>query len=64
MAESISKLSPMAVQGTKYYLVHARDHSVEDGLEAMVTLNSNVEANDITLTFSSLESLEWSHVAK
>lgn len=38
IAEEISLKSPVAVQGTKRTLIHARDHSVEDGLEYIVSL--------------------------
>lgn len=37
IAEEISLKSPVAVQGTKRTLVHARDHSIEDGLEYIVS---------------------------
>jgi len=38
MAEKISGFSPLAVQGTKYYLLYAREHTVQDGLDAMVSV--------------------------
>ncbi|XP_019872124.1 delta(3,5)-Delta(2,4)-dienoyl-CoA isomerase, mitochondrial [Aethina tumida] len=33
VAEEIAKKSPVAVQGTKYALVYARDHTVQEGLD-------------------------------
>lgn len=40
MAASIAAKSPLAVQGTKRTLLHARDHSVASGLEYVRTLNT------------------------
>lgn len=37
IAEEIAKKSPVAVQGTKVSLVYARDHSVQDGLNQIVS---------------------------
>lgn len=37
IAEEISKKSPVAVQTTKVSLVYARDHSVDDGLNQIVS---------------------------
>lgn len=39
IAEEIAKKSPVAVQGTKVSLVYARDHSVQEGLNQIVSLN-------------------------
>lgn len=36
LAEEISKLSPVAVQGTKHNLVYSRDHTVQEGLDHIV----------------------------
>lgn len=37
-AEEISKKSPVAVQGTKRHLIFARDHTVQEGLDHIVSL--------------------------
>lgn len=37
IAEEISKKSPVAVQGTKVSLIYARDHSVNEGLDQIVS---------------------------
>lgn len=37
IAEEIAKKSPVAVQGTKVSLVYARDHSVPEGLNQIVS---------------------------
>ena len=39
LAESIAVMSPVAVQGTKINLNYARDHSVEEGLDFVVSTN-------------------------
>lgn len=39
-AETIASKSPVAVQGTKHNLIYARDHSVGEGLDYMVTWNA------------------------
>ena len=39
-AKRIASLSPVAVVSTKLSLVHARDHSVEEGLRYMQYLNA------------------------
>ena len=38
-AKHIASLSPVAVVGTKLAMVHARDHSVDEGLRYMQYLN-------------------------
>ena len=38
LAESIAQMSPVAIQGTKVHLNYSRDHSVEEGLEYIVSL--------------------------
>lgn len=38
IAEEISKKSPVAVQGTKVSLVYSRDHTVQEGLDHIVSL--------------------------
>ena len=40
VASAIAAKSPLAVQGTKAVLVHARDHTVADGLDYVATRNS------------------------
>jgi enoyl-CoA hydratase/carnithine racemase len=40
VASSIAAKSPLAVQGTKAVLLHARDHTVMDGLDYVATRNS------------------------
>ena len=37
IAADIAEKSPIAVQGTKANLVYARDHSVSEGLEYVVS---------------------------
>lgn len=39
-ASSIAIKSPVAVQGTKHNLNYAREHSIEEGLNYMVTWNA------------------------
>ncbi|XP_044016220.1 delta(3,5)-Delta(2,4)-dienoyl-CoA isomerase, mitochondrial isoform X2 [Aphidius gifuensis] len=46
IAEEISLKSPVAVQGTKRTLIHARDHSVEDGLEYIRNINQTMIQSD------------------
>lgn len=38
VAELIAKRSPVAVQGTKQCLIYARDHTVQEGLDQMVSI--------------------------
>ncbi|PIK55125.1 putative delta(3,5)-Delta(2,4)-dienoyl-CoA isomerase, mitochondrial-like [Apostichopus japonicus] len=40
LANSISKKSPVAIQGSKVNLVYARDHSVQESLDFQVAWNS------------------------
>ena len=37
LAETMAQMSPVAVQGTKVNMNYSRDHSVEEGLEYMVS---------------------------
>ena len=37
LAERMAQMSPVAVQGTKVNLIYSRDHSVDEGLEYMVS---------------------------
>ncbi|XP_042869939.1 delta(3,5)-Delta(2,4)-dienoyl-CoA isomerase, mitochondrial-like isoform X2 [Penaeus japonicus] len=39
MATTIASMSPVAVQNTKTTLIHARDHTVQEGLDYVATLN-------------------------
>ncbi len=39
LAKVIAAKSPVAAQGTKHFLVHARDHTVAEGLESMARWN-------------------------
>ena len=39
-AAALAAKSPLAVQGTKQAMLHARDHSVGDGLEFVAMMNS------------------------
>ena len=57
MAKTIASKSPVAVQGTKMNLNFARDHTVDEGLEYIVSVD--VECFCFLIIF--LESLE--HVA-
>lgn len=45
-AQRIASLSPVAVVGTKMSLVHARDHSVDEGLKYMQYLNASFLQSD------------------
>ena len=40
LAEHIAAMSPGAIQGTKVNLNYARDHSVQEGLDFVVSLYS------------------------
>ena len=40
LAENIAAMSPVAIQGTKVNLNYARDHSVQEGLDFVVSLYS------------------------
>lgn len=37
IAETIANKSPVAIQGTKRSLVYSRDHTVDEGLENIVS---------------------------
>lgn len=39
VAKDIASKSPLAVVGTKRMITHARDHSVQDGLDYIATWN-------------------------
>lgn len=42
MAEEISRKSPVAIQTTKASLVYSRDHSVQEGLNHIVSVTDGV----------------------
>eukprot|EP00466_Bigelowiella_natans_P017918 jgi/Bigna1/54240/estExt_Genewise1Plus.C_300120 len=53
MAKLIASKSPVAVQGTKMALVHARDHSVKEGLDFIKNWNmSMLLSEDIAKSFA------------
>lgn len=39
LAENIANKSPVAVQGSKLSLIYSRDHSVQEGLDHIVSFN-------------------------
>ncbi|GAC76885.1 hypothetical protein PANT_22d00236 [Moesziomyces antarcticus T-34] len=45
-AALIASKAPVAVRGTKIYLLHSRDHSVEEGLKYVTALNSALLQSD------------------
>lgn len=48
-ATQLAKKSPLAVQGTKATMIHARDHSVPEGLEYVAMMNSaRLTSQDLT----------------
>lgn len=50
MAVNIASKSPVAVQGTKHNLNFSRDHSVQEGLDYMVTWNAAMlQSEDVKL---------------
>jgi enoyl-CoA hydratase len=46
IAETIAGKSPVAVAGTKKVLLHARDHTIADGLDYVATWNSGMLLGD------------------
>lgn len=55
IAEQISKKSPVAVQGTKASLVFSRDHSVQEGLDHIVSyFYRNVTKYTVKISISKL----------
>ncbi len=46
LATTIAEKSPLSIRGTKEILLHARDHSVADGLEYMATWNAATILSD------------------
>ncbi|CAE6447956.1 unnamed protein product [Rhizoctonia solani] len=52
LAKTIAAKSPVAVMGTKRFLLHARDHSVEQSLEYQATWNAAMlQSSDTTEAF-------------
>ncbi len=50
MAVNIASKSPVAVQGTKHNLNFSRDHSVQEGLDYIVTWNAAMlQSEDVKL---------------
>jgi enoyl-CoA hydratase/carnithine racemase len=50
LAHSIALKSPVAVRGTKRMLLHARDHSVSEGLDYVAVWNSvMLQAEDMSI---------------
>lgn len=48
IAESIAKKSPVAVQGTKTSIVYSRDHTVQEGLDQIVScLSFHTQLNSL-----------------
>ncbi|KAK6013679.1 hypothetical protein OSTOST_21002 [Ostertagia ostertagi] len=41
LANTIAQKSPVAVQGTKMILNYSRDHTVDEGLQAVATWNQS-----------------------
>ena len=44
LAETIASMSPVAIQGTKINLNYARDHTVEEGLDFVVSTVGEVSS--------------------
>ncbi|KAG8740768.1 hypothetical protein FRC11_000096, partial [Ceratobasidium sp. 423] len=54
LAKAIAVKSPVAVVGTKRFLLHARDHTVEQSLEYQATWNmAMLQSPDTTEAFKS-----------
>ena len=54
-AQEIAAHSPVAVVGTKMALVHARDHSVDEGLRYMQYLNAvHLQTEDLSAAISAI----------
>lgn len=52
-AIAVAAKSPLAVQGTKAAMLHARDHSVNEGLEHVAVMNSaRLTSEDLTEAMS------------
>ncbi|EJD04628.1 ClpP/crotonase [Fomitiporia mediterranea MF3/22] len=55
-ASKIAEKSPVAVAGTKRFLLHARDHSVADALEYQATWNAfALQASDLKDSFAAFK---------
>jgi delta(3,5)-delta(2,4)-dienoyl-CoA isomerase len=49
VAAAVAAKSPLAIQGTKAAMVHARDHSVPEGLEYVAMMNAaRLTSSDLT----------------
>lgn len=67
LAKLIAEKSPVAVQGTKTSLIYARDNSVEDGLEQIVSWINRFMTCQYLVKFvlgSLLGTMEYDHVTK
>ena len=50
LATQIASKSPVAITATKQSLVYSRDHSVQEGLDQIATLNAAMlQTNDLGL---------------
>lgn len=47
IAEQIACKSPVAIQGTKTAIVYGRDHSVQEGLDQMVSITNRKVNNTL-----------------
>lgn len=64
-AKRIASLSPIAVVGTKKALVHARDHTVQQGLDYMQLLNgSMLQSKDLADSITAAMSKQRPKFAK
>jgi len=50
IAAAIAERSPLAVRSSKQVLLHARDHTVDDGLDYVATWNAGLLSRDDVLT--------------
>ena len=50
VAAAMAAKSPLAVQGTKAVLLHARDHTVGDGLDYVATRNAALLISEGVIT--------------
>ena len=55
LAKEIASKSPVAVSATKMSLVYSRDHSVQEGLDHIATLNSAMlQTDDLGIAATSM----------
>ncbi len=59
LASEIATKSPVAVQGTKVNLIHARDHSVPDGLEYVVSKIAYFKPYNFKFYFIKIQEWQW-----